>query len=84
MGLERIDKKVNQNIYRCFCAQCFEMELSNRCFYHFCRKSAIEKDLTLNFFPSKMGKFLLDITEGWLEFKKIPIDRFVSMAGQRC
>ena len=52
------------------------MELSKRCFYHFCRKSAIEKDLKVNFFPSKMGKFLLDITEGWLEFKKSPIDRF--------
>ena len=23
-----------------------------------------------------MKKFLLDITEGWLEFKKSPIDRF--------
>jgi hypothetical protein len=73
VGLERIVKKVNQNIYPCFDDLCLDMDLSNRCFYHFCRKSAIEKDLIMNFFPSKMEKFLLDITEGWLEFKKIPI-----------
>ncbi len=83
MGLERIIKKVNQNIYRCFDDLCLDMDLSNRCFCHFCRKSAIEKDLKINFFPSKMGKFLLDITEGWLEFKKSPMYRFFSMAGPR-
>ena len=59
------------------------MEFWKRCFYHFCRKLAIEKDLKLNFFPSKMKKFLLDITEGWLEFKKCSPYRFFSMAGQR-
>ena len=59
------------------------MELWKRCFYHFCRKLAIEKELMLNFFPSKMKVVLCDLIVEWQIFKKSPIDRFVSMAGQR-
>ncbi len=83
VGIERIVKKVHWNIYPCFGALCLDMKLLNRCFHHFFRKSAIEKDPTLNFFSSKMKVKVPGLVVGWLELKKCSPYRLFSIACQR-